>query len=391
MEIQVQEETIRQMNVKHRTWFYVVSTIVALAALFSFYVGVKEALVGGMDLQWSGAHLLAQGQDPWKTFLEGDPLHQILLGQQPNYLAEYFLLLYPMGCMSLPHAVLCWCMVNLILLGCTLFLAGRMFQLSARATLLLTLLTISSTPFRVVMANGQASIFILFVLTVFYSSQSMFLRGLTLGLSYSKYSFTPLIVLVQLFKRRIAPLAISLVPPLLGILIAMAMLHESFPAVGIGPFLTARVAMGPGWADIMTLVEAILKSAGASSKLAFAIPAILGLCCAFCAAVFLAKLKSIEVNTEFVLVLVFTLLCFKHLIYDFVVLLVPVAALIAKPLRRAHIITLACIGYFWYGETVLHRLHFEQGVWVYLCNFAVLTTLAVFCVRALVPPCEERA
>ena len=78
------------------------------------------------------------------------------------------------------------------------------------------------------MANGQASIFILFVLTVFYSSQSMFLRGLTLGLSYSKYSFTPLIVLVQLFKRRIAPLAISLVPPLLGILIAMAMLHESF-------------------------------------------------------------------------------------------------------------------------------------------------------------------
>src|SRR5450755_3426180 len=85
--------------------------ILAIMAVVSSAVGIKEAVTdrtviggrgrnGGVDFQWSGAHILAQGQDPWKTYINGDPQRQIILGQQPNYLAEFYLLLGPLGRMS---------------------------------------------------------------------------------------------------------------------------------------------------------------------------------------------------------------------------------------------------------------------------------------------------
>jgi hypothetical protein len=191
-----------------------------MAAAVSSSVAIKEALVGGIDFQWSGAHLLGLGRDPWITYLSGDKQHEIILGQQPNYLPEFYELLMPLGAIPFSHALAWWCAINLLLLALTLAMVCRLFRLSNFHAAALTLLILCATPFRVTISNGQHGIFIMFLLTALYYLFNRVLKGFALGLSYSKYSFSPLFVLVALVRQRWYVLTLSLVLPLLGLLIA---------------------------------------------------------------------------------------------------------------------------------------------------------------------------
>ena len=88
--------------------------VLAVMAAASTFVGVKEAAFSdpgteGIDFQWSGAHLLSQHEDPWKLYIRHQDKGKIILGQQPNYLAELFLLFQPLGRMPFQQAVRWWC------------------------------------------------------------------------------------------------------------------------------------------------------------------------------------------------------------------------------------------------------------------------------------------
>jgi len=152
----------------------VVLFVLLVAAAISSSVAIKEALVTGIDFQWSAAHLLDAGRDPWMTYLSGDKGHEIILGQQPNYLPELYELLMPLGAMQFSHALAWWCGINLLLLGLTLAMVCRLFKLDRFHAALAVLLILCSTPFRVTMSNGQHGIFILFLLTsLYYLSNSV--------------------------------------------------------------------------------------------------------------------------------------------------------------------------------------------------------------------------
>ena len=64
----------------------------SLLALVNIGASVNGAVLHSSDFQWSGAHLLLQHRDPWAVFLSGDPHHEILLRQAPNYLHELYIL-----------------------------------------------------------------------------------------------------------------------------------------------------------------------------------------------------------------------------------------------------------------------------------------------------------
>jgi hypothetical protein len=48
-----------------------------------------------------------------------------------------------------------------------------------------------------------------------------------------------------------------------------------------------------------------------------------------------------------------SLMFFTHLVYDFVFLIIPLAACLAGPIRRANIFILSAIGFIWYGVKLL--------------------------------------
>lgn len=357
--------------------------VLAFAASISLAVAVKEALSRGIDFQWSGAHLLAMGQDPWETFLDRDPQHQIILGQQPNYLHELYVLMLPLGKMDYFRSLEYWCAINLILLTAIFVMVCRYFKLNRSHSFLLIVLTLCSTPFRVVLSNGQLSIVILFLVTSYYYFDGTEIRGTSLGLSYAKYSFSPLLALTILFKRRFAILTASILPPLAGLIAAWFILRGNIATLALEPFETSRIAMGPGWGDIMTPLEILLRNMDAPPKIVYAVPTVVALGLSVIVALRLARATQLKERNEFPLILIFTLLLFKHQPYDYVVLLVPTAALMAMARSLERTLALFLLVYFWIGLTLITRFKIEVGMAVTLCNVSFLLAFAICFTKAL--------
>jgi Glycosyltransferase family 87 len=359
---------------------WAVLAIVGCMAAISLYVGVREALVTGTDFQWSGARLIGQHIDPWKTMMEGDPNHQIRPGQTPNYLHELYMFLLPVGYLSLSKALAVWCAVNLLLLSATLWCVIRMFHMDRMHAILLALLVLSSTPLRMTLSNGQHGLFILLMLTLVFYLRAPAARGIFLGISYSKYSFSPLLVFFLILKKRFLMLIMSAVVPAVGLFVVWRMLHGSnLLTLATEPLKLSRYGVGLGFADIMTPIEMTLKNAGYSAQLAYVIPTAVGMLAAVISAVTLARMKNLSENAQYALILLLTLFCFKHLLYDFVVMLAPLAIVLTAGKSAARTIALIGILYFWFGGTIVGRLESELHVVTVICNGIVLliTTLSV--------------
>ncbi|HEY0759542.1 MAG TPA: glycosyltransferase family 87 protein [Acidisarcina sp.] len=342
--------------------------VLALTAAFSTYIAVKRAVsdktymngrsqAGGVDFQWSGAHILALHQDPWKTYIDGDPKDQIILGQQPNYLPEFYLMLGPLGRMPFPEARAWWCFLNLVFLAGNVLVLRAMFHLDRDHTLLLAFLVLSSLPFRVTMANGQHAIFILLMLSITFYATNRWVKGMALGVSFGKYSFSPLMVMVLLVKKRLDVLLISLILPVVGLLIAWHILGGNLKTLAFEPIATSKIAMGPGSGDIMTPLEIFMRNHGVAAGPTYSVPALLGLVAAVGVAFWIGRNRRLDERMQFVVAIVMTLLCFKHVLYDFVVLVAPLAAAMAAPRSRARIIVLVCIFHFWVLSSPINHFY----------------------------------
>jgi hypothetical protein len=336
-----------------------------LMATVSTCIAIKEAVFSdpateGIDFQWSGANLLSQHEDPWKLFITHHDQGKIILGQTPNYLAELFVLLQPLGRMSSTIAIRCWCALNLVFAAFILHILRKMFALDRDHTLLVTFLLMASMPFRVTLHNGQHGLFVLLMLCLTFYSSNLATKGLSLGLSYSKYSFSPLIVVMLLVKRRIGILLVSIIPPVLGILVAWQMLGADLKALALEPFEAARLAAQEGAVggvvDIMTQLETLVRTFGVPADLGFSISAMLGLIVATVSAIWIGKNQRIDEKLQLAVALVFTLLCLKHANYDYVVLAVPVAAAVMAPRSTARMTVLLCGSFFWFVMPVIERI-----------------------------------
>jgi hypothetical protein len=347
---------------------FLVLAVLAVMAAVSTYVGVKEAAFSdptteGIDFQWSGANLLSQHQDPWKLFINHQDKGKIILGQQPNYLAELFLLLEPLGRMPFPEAVKWWCGLNLIFAGCIVYLLSKMFALDRDHTLLVTFLLMASMPFRVTLHNGQHGLFVLLMLCLAFFPRNPILKGLALGVSYSKYSFAPVIVMMLLVKRRVGTVLVSFIPPLVGLLVAWGVLGGSLRILALEPFAVAKIAMGPGSSDIMTFLETLLRRLQISPALTFSIPSALGLLAAAVSAIWIGRNRRMDDKLQFAVALILTLMCLKHVEYDFVVLVVPVAAAVMAPRSKAQVVVLLCALHFWLLTPIIGHIFSAQRVY----------------------------
>jgi hypothetical protein len=346
----------------------------ALTAIVSMVIGVRHTLSSDFDFQWPGAHLLANQVDPWTEALDS---HRDLTHSSgvPNYLHELYVLYLPLALLSKQTAGVVWCLVNFVLSFFSILMLGRIYRIPRKHQALLFLIMASSVSFRAGIGAGQLCFAILFLFSLVYSfANSTAIPGLSLGLSFAKYSFAPVISLTFLLKRRLIVLLLAMLPVAIGLCICMWILHKPIFPLAIEPLLVARHGVSPGFADIMTVNEKIERWVPS----AFNYPIVLA--AAFLYALRLVLKRGLTPGAELACVTVASLLLLKHLIYDYVLLVIPLAyALWGNELKAwARWTVIVVTGYVWFGSALyLARDPLRRALPLLLFNCACMILLLI--------------
>src|ERR1700722_4414521 len=195
-----------------------------------------------------------------------------------------------------------------------------LFNLSRFHTLSALCLLWMSSPFRVTLEVGQMSFFELFFLTGAFLATSTVLGGLSFGVSLAKYSFSPAAVMLFLFRGRLRFLLYAAAVPLVGLIGVWLLVKTPFLKLALEPLAVSAspTAVSPGFADLMTLLEQTLKShIPQARQLAYAI----GLFGSAAYALLLSRFR-LSRSAEFTLISIASLFFVKHLVYDYVFLVV---------------------------------------------------------------------
>ena len=359
-----------------------------LLALVSVADGIRNSILHSLDFPWSPAQLLTQHIDPWATYLAGDPGHRILLNQVPNDLHELYVAMLPFGYLPLLPAKLLWAGINLALILVSCVFVARLYELQGRKAWLLTLLVLIGTPARVTIGNGQVTALILASLALWAWACTASGRGLLLGVAWAKYSVPPVLAAFLLLRRRGRLLFFSLLPPLAGFLFFLGWLRTPFWALLLEPFHTSTNNVSPGLANIMAISEMALRhpplfravpdafylahSAGWSLYLPYACGVVLALAIAL---YFFLRGDAVDGRILMACLVTACLLCFKHQIYDFLLLIFPLAVALKSERSSARNWLLVLIGYFWYIERLVHIRRWEFWPSVVIVSFGLLLGL----------------
>ena len=317
-----------------------------IMALISVGRGLQNALNSSGDFQWSGSHLLTEGVDPYQSWLNHDPQHPFLYNQVPNYLPQLYFLLAPIGSMSFEHARAVWAGLNIAFAAAALYFLGRTYSLEGGSLFLLVTLFACGTPFRNALGMGQHSIFELALLAFILFKPAM--AALPLGLSYFKYSFSPIIFFYAAARRAWKALAFSLLVPIAGALIFWMAVGGRFLHTLFEPLLVARSGVSTGIADMVSYVRLVKPE---WTSIAAAVGLLLSAVLAFWIARQIRHLRSAAPAIATV-----DLILMPHLGYDFVLLAIPVAYLLSLNSRSASWwVAAACIVFFWYGLKLVPR------------------------------------
>ena len=347
----------------------------AIASLISIAAAIRKTILYGLDFQWSDVRLLLQHRDPWAVYLSGDPRHEILLNQVPNFLHELYVLLLPFGYLPFGEAKLIWAGYNLLFVAVLVRCVARLYELDKRRSWLLAFLVLTSTPLRVTVENGQYDALALMCIALWAVVGSEWGRGLLLGLAYEKYSMPPVLFLFLLLRKRWKVLLYSVLPPLAGFLLLHAWLPTPWRTLLLEPFRTALHGgnVSGGIANIMAVTEKLLQHPAHPPTWTAALPYVSGIALACAIAGYFAR-RAMRLDGRILLacLMAASLACFKHQIYDFLALAFCLAiALKAEP-GRARNVVFGVTAYFWYVERILHIWRWEFHLFTILPSFFLL-------------------
>ena len=349
-----------------------------VASGVSLWMAVRRALIGCQDFQWSGAHMFAQGIDPYADYLAGDPRHAVLMSQIPNYLHEYYVALWPIGLMSFAQAKVLWTALNLLFAVAIVLLLRDVYRLSGKHAYLLALLLTISTPFRIAVGSGQQALLetLLVCVALWRPSQS----GLMLGLSYFKYSFSPIFFMYAGACRAWKQIAISLTVAAVGMLLFWWRVRGGFLTVLAEPFLVSRWGMEHRTdGDLISLTNMVFpRGYNAAILLALALSA---------GFAFLAHRRRRTFAGAIAALAAINLALLPHGTHDAVVLSVPSAWLMAHARwSPAAVAGAVSISMFWFGFKLVPLRHYP--VTSQLLHMGLLAVLFVVVLSA---PERERS
>ncbi|MCR4589726.1 MAG: DUF2029 domain-containing protein [Lachnospiraceae bacterium] len=370
--------------------------ILILLAVLSVFQGARNALRYSQDFQYDAALSLRSGINPYRESLE--PTGALQKGStalfyrifekagapqkmEANQFPSLLMLLMPMTFLPFPAARVMWLILNLVFTALSVLLLRQTFFKNADRDIfnLLMLLMIAGTPWRNQIGVGQHSLFsfFFFMLAVWLSENDhALLSGLTLSVSYFKYTLTAPLAVYFLYKKRYKELVISLIPHVIGTFAGAKMLHSTFIDMIREPLKVASVLSGEGSIDIGALCG------GGPVSIAVTIVIMLVLVIS----VFL--LPEGRDGALFSILILFSLIMTYHRIYDFFIL-IPAAAgtYLADPETVSHRLLLALYGivvlYFFFVVRLLREsaLCMKAGAFLYYIYLVMFVLFFVLSLR----------
>ncbi|MCR5023067.1 MAG: DUF2029 domain-containing protein [Lachnospiraceae bacterium] len=303
-------------------------TVFILLAAVSVVQGVKNALLFSQDFQYDAALALRSGINPYEeslhptgalesgatadfyAFFEEKGIPQKM---EANQFPSLLMLLFPMTFLPYGISRVLWLFLNLLFTALSIFLLRKTFlkEMDRDIFILLMLLMIAGTPWRNQVGVGQHTLFSLFffLLAVYLSEKDIRIcSGLSLSVSYFKYTLTAPLAVYFIYKKRYREFVISLIPHVVGTFAAAVMLKTSFIDMIREPLEVSKALAGEGSIDIGAL------SGGASWSLMAAGAIMLG--CVLMAVI----LPEGYDGRFFSLLLLISLVMTYHRSYDFFVL-----------------------------------------------------------------------
>ena len=302
--------------------------ILTVLAVVSVVQGVKNALLFSQDFQYDAALALRCGINPYEESLHPTGILQtgptadfydyfeergIPQKMEANQFPSLLMLLYPMTLLPYSTARVLWLILNLLFTLLSVILLRKTFcrDMDRDVFSILMLLMVAGTPWRNQLGVGQHTLFsfFFFLLSVYLSERGKsVLSGLSLSVSYFKYTLTAPLAVYFIYKKKYREFIISLIPHAVGTLIAAIILKASPVDMIKMPLLVSKALTGEGSIDIGAL------SGGAEWSMAVAGVIMLG-----CVIMALILPEGYD-NRFFSLLLLLSLVMTYHRTYDFFVL-----------------------------------------------------------------------
>jgi hypothetical protein len=197
-----------------------------------------------------------------------------------------------------------------------------------------------STPFRIALGNGQQALLELALLCIVLWSPTN--SGVALGLSYFKYSFSPILFFYAVWRRAWVPVLVSIVVAASGVILFWGFVRGSLLSVLIEPLAVSRTGVMVGDGDVASLVKLWRPEL---QNLGFAFALLLSVALV----VIVARVQKHTWEAAAALATA-DLALFPHATYDYVLLAVPAAFLLSLPAPDRKVWTGAgCIALCWYA------------------------------------------
>ncbi len=361
--------------------------LLVLCAAVSTSVGVINAMHQSQDFQWSGERVLLQHADPWARYLAGDPKHQFILTQIPNYLPILYVLIVPLGLLPLLYAKLLWALANVVFASVSAGAAGRAFGLGRWRIVALVCLMLMATPTRISIGNGQQGLLVLMMWCLTLLTARLSGSGAVLsGIAYFKYSFAPPMALFLLFRRGARAFALSLIPAMASLALVWVWITGGrspleLVRLVVEPLEVSREGFkpDPGDPNLMNLVEQLLRGRPEAFVDGVEVAAALAACLLISYFAF-RRNRERPVTWQMAVMAAMSYGLFKHHTYDAIVLLLPLAYAMAHWQERTAKVVFGAIAYLFFLERGLQAAH-VHAAWLRVPDFLVVMSVLALTYR----------
>lgn len=338
-----------------------------LAALISTAQGFYNALQNSHDFQWSPSVLFWEGINPYTHYLSGNENNKkIFLLQFPNYAHITYIALFPFTLLDWEAAKLAWALTNLCLAILIVRILCNHATLYLYETLVILSIFLCSTPFRQTVGAGQHALVVLLFFCAILLQKKILSESL-IGIGFFKYSFIPPVFLYLVFSRGIKLAIFSSLPCIIGWLLFSFYINDNPFITLTQPLKVNDMSVGYGKGDIMTFLHLLYPE-----FLAYIYPAPILL--SFLFAFFITKSLGGELY-KLAMLAIACLATFKHLGYDFVMLL-PAFVYAFKNRMAIHAkLAIGIIFFIWFGFRLISPFKIELILLVEI-NFFLLLVLA---------------
>lgn len=300
--------------------------VLSLLAVLSVCRGCINATAwpkGSFDFQYDAAKYIALGLNPYRETLNPSGLQEEL-GLElyydvlaANQFPSMLIMLFPFTLFGPVEAKLIWCICNLVFTAGIILLVRPLFR-NIKLYIALISLMLMGTPLRNNLGNGQHTImaFFFFLLSLRLSdSNHRILSGIALAFSFFKYTLTIPLALIYIYRRKYKEISLAVFIHTALTVIACVWLRAPFSEMIILPLQISSKLASEGFYDLGNILglEGVIVSA-----LLFMM---------MCVYVWSAGPGRDE--QVLAVLVMFSLAFVYHMVYDYFVLIIPLAVIMS--------------------------------------------------------------